>query len=268
MRTLSQTLAGIGYWIPFASRTAGLGLISTLTGFFTKGRSSQWAMRTWCQSSCEQFRIKLDLTGASVLDELGPCILVSNHMSVLDILVLGSLLRRDYRWVAKRSQFKIPFMGWHLHLSGHIPVDRSKPGNQARLDADCKRAIDDGASVLIFPEGTRSKDGILQPFRKGAFVIAAANQVPIVPIVITGTQGVMEKGDWTIAPTEDRQVRVSFLPPIVSTDPEAARAQAYAAMARRLGELRGELDLDRQPTIREPHEVPLRVPVSMMERDR
>ena len=237
MRTFSQTLAGIGYWIPFASRTAALGLASTVTGGLTGGRSSQWCMRTWCRESCKQFRIKLDVTGESVLERVGPAVLVSNHMSVTDILVLGSLLDRDYRWVAKRSMFKVPFLGWHLHLSGHIPVDRSRAGNQERLDADCKRAIDDGASVLIFPEGTRSVDGTLQPFRKGAFVIAAANQVPIVPIVIRGTEHVMPKGDWTIAPTEDRQVSVSFLDPIPtaalgrSFEPEALREQTFAAMS-------------------------------------
>lgn len=237
MRTLAQTLAGIGYWIPFASRTAALGVASTLTGGFTGGRSSQWCMRTWCAESCKQFRIKIDVQGLEKLEQVGPAVLVSNHASVTDILVLGSLIERDYRWVAKRSLFRLPFLGWHLHLSGHIPVDRSRAGNQERLDADCKRAIDSGASVLIFPEGTRSVDGKLQPFRKGAFVIAAANQVPIVPIVIGGTENVMQKGDWTIAPTEDRHVTVTFLDPIPSAslgrsvDADTLKAQTYAAMS-------------------------------------
>jgi 1-acyl-sn-glycerol-3-phosphate acyltransferase len=120
----------------------------------------------------------------------GPVIFASNHESALDIWVLFCCLPRSVRFVAKRELFDMPVFGWYMRLGGHVPVDRSNHTRAVaslRLAAETVRA---GTSILVFPEGTRSRDGHIQPFKKGSFVIAKDAGVPIIPIAISGSGAV------------------------------------------------------------------------------
>jgi 1-acyl-sn-glycerol-3-phosphate acyltransferase len=117
----------------------------------------------------------------------GPVIFASNHESALDIWVLFRTLPRGFRFIAKQELFRIPIFGTYLALGGHIPVDRS---NRARAVATLRRAgqtVRAGTSLVVFPEGTRSRDGRVHPFKKGPFVVAKEAGVPVVPIAISGS---------------------------------------------------------------------------------
>jgi 1-acyl-sn-glycerol-3-phosphate acyltransferase len=117
----------------------------------------------------------------------GPVVFASNHESALDIWVLFAALPRGFRFVAKAELFRLPIFGWYMRIGGHVPVDRS---NRARAVASLRRAgetVRAGTSLVVFPEGTRSRDGRVHPFKKGPFVVAKEAGVPVMPIAISGS---------------------------------------------------------------------------------
>jgi 1-acyl-sn-glycerol-3-phosphate acyltransferase len=202
-------------WVPFASRTIGYGTISLLLGPLTRERrASLWAMRRWCASSARGLNIEVHATGLERAPE-GAFVYCSNHQSVLDILVLGSVLRGDFKWAAKRELMKIPFLGWHLQLAGHVPVDRHGGARSAaevigRFEAVLRR----GKPLLVFPEGTRSEDGIMKPFKNGGFYAAVRAGVPVVPVAVEGTHRLMKKGAIDTGDGRMRRVEVVVGAPI------------------------------------------------------
>lgn len=231
-------------WAAFLARTAGFGTVSLTLGPVTpRHGASRWAMRRWCVSCCDAFGIEREVLGADVLRSAPQCVLIANHLSLIDILVLGAFIERDYRWLAKDKLFKIPFIGWHLALSGHVPVYRRDRSRNRDLPARLSAAVAEGASLLFFPEGTRSPDGRLQTFRLGAFRAAVADELPVVPLVVRGTREVLAKGRAALDSHARRRCTVTALPPIHPPAEGSAeeRAQqlldaAHAAFARELGE--------------------------------
>ena len=183
-------------WVPFAARTAFYGSISLTAGPLTRDhRASLWAMRSWCRTSAKALGIDIVAEGEENVPTSSPFVYVTNHQSLLDILVLGSVLPGDYKWAAKRSLMKIPFLGWHLQLAGHVPVDRGL-GSRAAADV-IKRfevVLSQGKPLLVFPEGTRSEDGMLRPFKNGGFHAAVRGKVAVVPVALEGTHHLMKKG--------------------------------------------------------------------------
>ncbi len=125
----------------------------------------------------------------------GPTVFVSNHESQADPFLI-SLLPWEMKWLAKASLFRIPFAGWSLALAGDIPVHRGE-GKSAREAMDrCKRWLERGVPVIIFPEGTRSSDGAMGPFKDGAFRLALDCGANIVPIAVCGTRKALPKHSW------------------------------------------------------------------------
>jgi 1-acyl-sn-glycerol-3-phosphate acyltransferase len=144
----------------------------------------------------------------------GPCVYVSNHQSMVDILAAFAT-RLPYLWVSKAENFLVPFLGWNMWLSGYIPLKRGNIASIRRMLRRCESRIRSGASLFVFPEGTRSPDGELKSFYRGAFWVAARNRVPIVPVVIEGTARVLPKRRFRIVP---QQVSVRILPPVDPAD--------------------------------------------------
>jgi 1-acyl-sn-glycerol-3-phosphate acyltransferase len=120
-------------------------------------------------------------------------VVVSNHESNADPFLL-SWLPWDMRWVAKEELFHLPFAGWALTLSGDIPIRRGDSGSVRAMLAECRRTLDAGLSVMMFPEGTRSRDATLLPFKDGAFELAIQAHVPVLPLALTGTRSCLPKG--------------------------------------------------------------------------
>jgi 1-acyl-sn-glycerol-3-phosphate acyltransferase len=139
-------------------------------------------------------------------------IMVSNHQSGADIIVLF-LLWNSFKWVAKRSLYYFPFIGWNMWLNRYIALERGKASSMRRMMAEAKKTLKSGSSLMIFPEGTRSRDGNLQQFKTGAFHLALETGKPVLPIVIKGTFKAIRKGGFLVNKNHDIQAKV--LPPVL-----------------------------------------------------
>ena len=196
--------------VTWASLSCALGLLGQ------RELVNRRIMRRWCAGICDGLGLQRELRGAHLLESVPQAVIVANHQSLTDIIVIGSFLRRDYRWLAKSSLFHVPLMGWHLRLAGHVPVHRGRDRARNRdLPARLRAVAEEGASLLFFPEGTRSEDGRLQPFRKGAFVAAVQTGLPVLPVVVRGTGHLMQKGNIDVARRGRPSCTVTVLPPLL-----------------------------------------------------
>jgi 1-acyl-sn-glycerol-3-phosphate acyltransferase len=139
--------------------------------------------------------IRLDVSGRESVERGDPVVFMANHLSFLDGPLLYYLVPRAVRVILKKELFRIPIVGWAMRFVGFVPVDRKglKSGHKS-IERATQSILTKGYSYLIFPEGTRSRDGEMLPFRRGAFFLAINSHAPIVPITIKGTFGLMPKG--------------------------------------------------------------------------
>ena len=138
---------------------------------------------------------RLEVEGAERLDEGGPYLVCSNHQSMMDVLVLMGL-RSNFKWVSGVRFFKIPMLAVYMRLAGYIAADLKNPFSARGILDECGAWIDQGVSVGLFPEGTRSATGKLGSFKAGAFRVAVEKDVPVLPVVIDGTAEILPKGTW------------------------------------------------------------------------
>ncbi len=139
-------------------------------------------------------------------------VVVANHESNLDPFLLAHL-PWDMRWVAKQELFRIPVMGALLRLSGDIPVRRGDGDSVRGMLARCRETLSGGLPVMMFPEGTRTRDGHLGRFKDGAFRLAIESHVPVLPIAIEGTRGALAAGSWRFG---DARARARVLDPVAT----------------------------------------------------
>jgi 1-acyl-sn-glycerol-3-phosphate acyltransferase len=154
---------------------------------FRKANATNVLGGAWSRVILRTAGIRIHYSGHEDLVRQTPAIFISNHQSAVDILALLPILPTGTRFVAKESLFRIPALGWAIRAAGFIPIDRSRLGKAMRSLDRAAATIQSGDSVILFPEGTRSEDGRLRPFKKGAFHLALRAQVPIVPIGIRGS---------------------------------------------------------------------------------
>lgn len=138
-----------------------------------------------------------EINGADPEKLSRPTIVVANHQSFLD-LPLSYLLPWTMKWVAKKDLFRIPVLGWIIYMTGHLPIDRQSLRSFKKLDK-LVEPIKQGIPAMIFPEGTRTRDGELRPFKNGAFKLAKRYNFNILPIVLEGGHQAMPSGSWRIA---------------------------------------------------------------------
>jgi len=163
---------------------------------------------------------------------------VSNHQSFLDIFVL-SRLPREMKWLAKKELFRIPWFGWMFALAGDIAVQRGDRESGGEALTRARRYLDTGMPVMIFPEGTRSRDGKMLPFKPGAFRLAVEAQVPVLPIAVCGSADGMPKGSPWIRPT---LVLVRVLEPVETKGLTGGDVVRLSATVReRIGSAEAEL---------------------------
>ncbi|MEZ4463539.1 MAG: lysophospholipid acyltransferase family protein [bacterium] len=209
---------------------------------FHNKKVGQEMMRRWCRTSSRGLGMHVELVNGELLDSVDQAVFIANHLSFLDILAIGAVLPHDYRWLAKASVFKVPMLGWHLKASGHIPVYRGAERHRnADIGERMQAVVEEGASLLFFPEGTRSEDGHLQAFRMGAFMAAVNAGLPVVPLVLRGTHEMLQKGSFHFHPRQDRAVTVSVLPPLSA--PAAGDVRQRAEALRRAAFLAFMADL-------------------------
>lgn len=154
-----------------------------------------------------------------------PCVIAANHQSMADILAAFGLLH-PFKFVSKASLFRVPLVGWAMRLCRYVPLERGRPRSTRQMLDTCRGWLRAGVSVLIFPEGTYSTGGKMLPFRRGAFVLAVEERVPIVPVRIEGTSDLIDgDGPW-LQPRATVRVRV--------LDPIADVGLDEAALSRRV----------------------------------
>jgi 1-acyl-sn-glycerol-3-phosphate acyltransferase len=186
-------------WVVFDTLVMGT-LVIVLSIFVRSGNPLHKIARFWGKSILVGSRIKVSVKGLSNIDLAGPYIYMPNHQSNFDIPVMLGHLPVQFRWLAKMELFKIPIFGRAMRKAGYISIDRyDRESAFKSLDVAAKK-IKSGVSVLIFPEGTRSRDGKIRPFKKGGFVLAIDSGVPIVPVVIKGTFAIMNKSKFRVNP--------------------------------------------------------------------
>ncbi len=139
----------------------------------------------------------LQISGRHKLPWKGPAVLVANHASLIDIPVLFALFR-PFKWVSKASNFKLPFIGWNMTLNDYVPLVRGSKESVLKMMQECRRHLAMGSPVLIFPEGTRTRDGNLLPFKDGAFRLAAEVGCPVIPIAVHATGDCLPKHGWAL----------------------------------------------------------------------
>ncbi|MEN9507366.1 MAG: hypothetical protein RI958_3292 [Actinomycetota bacterium] len=145
-------------------------------------------------------------SGTNITDPRRPYVVVANHESFVDILLI-SHLPWEMKWLSKATFFKFPLVGWMMQMAGDIRLVRGQKDSVIAAMAECTDRLARKTSVMIFPEGTRSRDGNLQPFKDGAFRLAIENQVPVLPLAVHGAYTGLVKGDWRFGVT-DAEVRV------------------------------------------------------------
>jgi 1-acyl-sn-glycerol-3-phosphate acyltransferase len=156
--------------------------------------------------------LRVETVGRDLLDRGIPYVFMSNHLSFLDAPLLVTVIDRPVRFIVKRFVFRIPVFGLGMRFSGFVPLDREGFGEGRKRIARAARLIKErGYSFLVYPEGTRSWDGRLQPFRRGGFYLALESGAPIVPVSIKGTYELMPRVSWWI---RRGPVRIVFHEPI------------------------------------------------------
>ncbi|MGB9712014.1 MAG: lysophospholipid acyltransferase family protein [Dissulfurimicrobium sp.] len=172
-------------------------LLSLLTGTGDYGHNLG---RFWSKLLFIVAGLRLNVTGSENIPLGRPVVFASNHASQLDIPVLYLALCVQFRFLVKKELFKIPLFGQAMRMAGYIPIDRSG-GKTAVLGLrDAAKRIREGTSIVVFPEGTRSSDGRLQPFKIGGIKVAIESGCPIVPVAISGSHKVLPKGSLMIRP--------------------------------------------------------------------
>jgi len=153
----------------------------------------------------------LEVRGLENIDRHKTYVIVANHQSLADIVVLYKI-RMQFKWVAKESLFKLPFLGWNLSLIKHVKLTRGEFGSVRRIYHQIIKWLRSGISVLFFPEGSRSDTDEINKFQSGAFKLAIKEKKPILPIRIEGTREAIPKGSWVFKTNVSGVITI--LPPV------------------------------------------------------
>jgi len=194
-------LRSVFFYIMLFLSTMILG-IAVVIGSFASRTWPGLIARTWGKVNLWAAGVKVAVSGAENIDSRQPYIFASNHQGWFDIFTALAAMPVRFSWLAKKELFKIPVMGLAMRKAGYIPIDR-KDRRKAIMSMNmAAEMIRHGTSVFIFPEGTRSADGVIGDFKKGGFVLAVKSHQPIVPVSISGSYLILPKNSWTIHPGE------------------------------------------------------------------
>jgi 1-acyl-sn-glycerol-3-phosphate acyltransferase len=193
-------------WTAAGVLTIFFGGLSLIFSFLPpKGRSANYFGRLWARGLLRVWGVRINRLNS--VEKSRSRIIMSNHISLVDIPVVFATVPDPFVFMAKKSLFKIPFLGWAMSAAGFIPVDRLDRSTALETFKKAKKALQGGLSILIFPEETRSESGELLPFKKGGFLLSHATGFPILPMGIWGTLEIIAKRHHMIRGGE---VRVHF----------------------------------------------------------
>ncbi len=216
--------------------------LSLLTDKNGSRRLVHWSAILWARSIIAITPVwKMRAEGLNLIDSKKAYLIVCNHQSMLDILIVAAKLPLLFKFLAKKELFDIPFLGWHMQFAKYIPVDRANRTSRHQALIDLSNWLKRGASVLFFPEGTRSLDGEIHEFRPAGFKIARDAGVEILPVVVDGTGDALPKHSWLLK--KHVEFRLSVLPPVsmqgVADDAvDTIKEQVRESMIAKLKEIR------------------------------
>jgi len=200
-------------WVVLA--TVFWGTVAIIVSFFThSGNPVHIVARIWARGILFASRIKVTVNGLENIDPSQSYVYMSNHQSNFDIPVLLAHLPVQFRWLAKAELFRIPIFGRAMRGAGYVKIDRFNQESAFASINEAAAKIKNGVSVMIFPEGTRSRDGNIRSFKKGGFIMAMDSGVPIVPVILLGTWTIMDKSSLKINTGE---VSLNIATPIATT---------------------------------------------------
>src|SRR5918997_1182947 len=180
------------YTVLMASLSLALSL------FDRRGRLQHWCASTWSRMIARTALLDVTVSGAERLRAGESYVFLSTHQSWMDIPVMLGFLPAQIRIAAKREVFQIPFLGWHMRRGGHIPINRGSTAESIASLQRAARLLGGGVSAFLFPEGTRTRDGSLQPLKKGGFRLAMESGLPIIPVTIKGTRRALPRGSMVL----------------------------------------------------------------------
>lgn len=189
-------------YVPFLGLTT---VVASLCGpvlclIVSQGFSSKWCGTLWGRLNAYATPALVTVIGRAYLDKSRSYVIVANHQSLFDILVIYGWMGIDLRWVMKKELRKIPLFGFCCEKLGHIIVDRADTKAALAAINAARKKITGGTCVIFFPEGTRSRNGQLGPFKKGAFRFALDLGLPILPVTITGTRKILPPDSMDLKP--------------------------------------------------------------------
>ena len=204
----------IKFWIIIILLSIVLGTLAVLARLFDSSNNlSHRISSLWGRLMCTLNGIQVDVEGLEHVRRDRAQVFVANHQGFFDIFALSGFLPVQIRWVAKSSLFKIPFVGWAIAASGYIPVVRGDRKKSYQAFVATIEKLKAGNSIVIFPEGTRSEDGTIGPFKKGGLLLSVRSGAPLVPVTLLGTGNIIKKGSGIIRPG---RIQIVISPPIPS----------------------------------------------------
>ena len=217
-------------WCAVGVYTMGVATLALAAWMLPGGRDrSERYIPRWARGVLRIAGVPTRIEGLGHFEEVGPCVVVANHESALDIPGCLSHLPGRVRMMAKESLFRVPIFGWLLRLEGFVPVDRKRIHKARRSVAPAERALSRGMRLFVFPEGTRSRTGELGVFKTGAFRIALSAGVPVVPVCIVGAREILSARAVRLRPGA---ITVVVGPPIPTLGRRAEDRHAIRSEAR------------------------------------
>jgi 1-acyl-sn-glycerol-3-phosphate acyltransferase len=228
----------IGYLVALVVLTIAYGTWISVLGILRRpqrpGDFRDNAARDYARLILRAAGVEVRIEGLEHIIHEGPQIIACNHQSFFDILVVMASIPLRTRFVAKKELFRVPFFGWAIHFLGHIRLDRQNRKQAfAAYEIAAETLVRERMHVVVFPEGTRSRSGLLLPFKKGPAVLAIAAGVTVVPCYCAGTFDILPKGSVLVRP---HPVQLLFGPPLDAAgltydDRDAFTDRLYAAIA-------------------------------------
>jgi len=202
----------LAFFIPLTFTLAAVAIVCTL--FDGTGRAYHRVASAWSSISLGMAGVAVKVSGLENIPKSTPAIYMSNHQSNFDILALYQAIPGKFSWIAKEELFSYPVFGQSMKRAGYIPLNRSDGRKSLKSMIAAAARINQGDSVVIFPEGTRSEDGKLIPFKQGGFLLAEKAKVPVVPVSISGSGDINPAKKFRLKPGT---IHIKFAEPISET---------------------------------------------------
>lgn len=183
--------------------TPTLFIVALIAGALDRKRTGNGVhgvARLWARILMACSFVKFKIEGQENIEAGRHYIFASNHTSMFDIFTLLAFLPAQFRFLSKESLFKLPLFGWVMRRAQYIPIDRANARDGIRSLEEAAKRVRDGASVIIYPEGTRSRDGQIHEFKRGGFLLAVKTGLPIIPVSVSGGQRIMPPGTSRVYP--------------------------------------------------------------------